>query len=172
MVKNLPANTGSARDTGFDPWVRKISWSKKWQPIPVFLPGRYHGHRSLAGYSIWGHKQSDMTEWLNTHTHTHTHTHTESSWWSLGAMMWLPEPFQIRVSILWFFFFFFSNIWFLKDFLVVSKPGWLSKWWGEPSCLFFILVPRLGIEPMPSAVEAQSLNPWTNWEVQRRTFSK
>ena len=42
---------------------------------PVFLPGKFHGQRSLAGYSPWGHKESDMTEWLYTHTHTHTHTH-------------------------------------------------------------------------------------------------
>ena len=37
----------------FDPWVRKISWRRKWQPVPVFLPGKFHGQRSLAGYSPW-----------------------------------------------------------------------------------------------------------------------
>ena len=36
----------------------------KWQPTPVFLPGEFHGQRSLAGYSPWGHKVSDTTEWL------------------------------------------------------------------------------------------------------------
>ena len=36
---------------GFNPWVRKIPWRKKWQPTPVFLPGESHGQRSLAGYS-------------------------------------------------------------------------------------------------------------------------
>ena len=35
---------------GFDPWVRKIPWRRKWQPTPVFSPGESHGHRSLAGY--------------------------------------------------------------------------------------------------------------------------
>ena len=35
----------------FDPWVRKIPWRRKWQPTPVFLPGKSHGQRSLAGYS-------------------------------------------------------------------------------------------------------------------------
>ena len=39
----------------------------KWQPIPVFLPGKSHGQRSLAGYSPWGHKESDTTEPLGTH---------------------------------------------------------------------------------------------------------
>ena len=46
----------------FDPWVRKIPWGKAWQPTPVFLPGEPHGQRSLAGYSPWGHKESDMTK--------------------------------------------------------------------------------------------------------------
>jgi len=36
VVKNPPANVGRA---GFDPWVRKIPWGRKWQPTPVFLPG-------------------------------------------------------------------------------------------------------------------------------------
>ena len=45
----------------FDPWVGKIPWRKKWQSTPVFLPGESHGQRSLAGYSPWGHKDSDMT---------------------------------------------------------------------------------------------------------------
>ena len=46
----------------FNPWVRKILWSRKWQPTPVFLPGKFHGQRSLAGYNAWGHKKLDMTE--------------------------------------------------------------------------------------------------------------
>ena len=46
----------------FNPWVRKIPWRRKWQPIPLFLPGKSHGWRRLVGYSPWGHKESDMTE--------------------------------------------------------------------------------------------------------------
>ena len=34
----------------FDPWVGGISWNRKWQPTPVFLPGESHGQRSLVGY--------------------------------------------------------------------------------------------------------------------------
>ena len=55
----------TCRRLGFDPWVRKISWRRKWQPTPVFLPGKSHGRRSLVGYSPWGHKESDIAEWLN-----------------------------------------------------------------------------------------------------------
>ena len=58
MVKNLSA----MQKTGFDPWVEKILWSREWLPTPVFLPGEFHGQRSLAGYSPWDHKESDTTE--------------------------------------------------------------------------------------------------------------
>ena len=50
----------------FNPWVGKIPWSRKWQPTPVFLPGRFHGQRSLVGYSPWGCKGLDVTEQLCT----------------------------------------------------------------------------------------------------------
>ena len=42
---------------GFDPLVGKIPWRRKWQPTPVFLPGKSHGQRSLVGYSPWGRKR-------------------------------------------------------------------------------------------------------------------
>ena len=46
------------RSCKFNSWVvGKIPWRRKWQPIPVFLPGKFHGHRSLAGYSPQGHKR-------------------------------------------------------------------------------------------------------------------
>ena len=66
VVKKPPANAGDIWDVGgFDPWVRKIPWRRKWQPTPVFLPGESHGQRSLVGHSSWGPKR--MT-WLK-HTH-------------------------------------------------------------------------------------------------------
>ena len=55
-----------------DIWVLLLGqgdpWSRKWQPAPVFLPGEFHGQRSLVGCSPPGRKESDMTERL-THTH-------------------------------------------------------------------------------------------------------
>ena len=45
--------------------VGKILWRRKWQPTPVFLPGKFHGQRSLAGYSPWGYEESDTTVWLS-----------------------------------------------------------------------------------------------------------
>ena len=52
---------------GFNLWVRKITWSRTWQPTAVFLPEEFHGQRSLAGYSPWGCKESDMTEHTGMH---------------------------------------------------------------------------------------------------------
>ena len=46
----------------FYPFPREIPWKRKWQPTPVFLPGKSHGQRGVAGYSLWGHKESDTTE--------------------------------------------------------------------------------------------------------------
>ena len=43
-------------------WVGKIPWRRKWQPTPVFLPGKSHGRQSLVGYCPWGRKESDRTD--------------------------------------------------------------------------------------------------------------
>ena len=52
----------------FDSWVRKIPWRRKWQPTPVFLPGKSHEWRSLVVYSPRGHKELDTTERLHFHS--------------------------------------------------------------------------------------------------------
>ena len=65
MVRNPLAICGKP---GFDPWVWKIPWRRAWQPTLVFLPRESHGQRSLAGYSPWGHKESDTTERLNSNS--------------------------------------------------------------------------------------------------------
>ena len=43
-------------------WVRKVPWRRKWHPTPVFLPRKFHGQRSLVGYSSCGRKELDTTE--------------------------------------------------------------------------------------------------------------
>ena len=72
MVKNPPSqvvrgkeSTCQCRRCEFDPWVRKIPWRRRWQPTPVFLPGESHGQRSLVCYSLWDHKESDISYRLN-----------------------------------------------------------------------------------------------------------
>ena len=44
---------------GFDPWIEKVPWSRKWQPAPVLLPEKSHGQRSLGGTA---HGVAELTE--------------------------------------------------------------------------------------------------------------
>ena len=60
VVKNLPSNAGDVRDMGLIPGSGRSP--REWQPTPVFLLGESHGQRSLARYSPWSYKESDMTE--------------------------------------------------------------------------------------------------------------
>ena len=66
------------RRPGFNPWLGKIPWRRKWQPTPAFLPGEFHRQRSLAGYSPRSCKESDTTE--------HTHIYTSLSPYSVSSM--------------------------------------------------------------------------------------
>ena len=63
--KNMPANAGDMVWS----WVGKIPWRREWKPTPVFLPWKSHRERNLVGYSLWGRKESDTTEWLNNNNH-------------------------------------------------------------------------------------------------------
>ena len=61
------ASARNAWNMGSIPGSGKSPWRRKWQPTPVFLPGKSHGQRNMVGYSPWGHKESDTIEWLNFH---------------------------------------------------------------------------------------------------------
>ena len=58
------ASAYNAGDPGLIPGREDAPWRRKWQPTPVFTPGKSHGPRSLVGYSPWGRKESDTTERL------------------------------------------------------------------------------------------------------------
>ena len=75
MIKNLPA----MQETGFDPWVRRIPWRREMQPTPVFLPGKFHGQRSLADYS----PQRVRHNWMANTKHSCDTFSTKSSWITL-----------------------------------------------------------------------------------------
>ena len=57
------------RRSEFNPWVRKIPWSEKWQPTPVFLFEKLHERRSLVGYVCMG-SQRGRQNWAHVHRHT------------------------------------------------------------------------------------------------------
>ena len=77
----------------FDPWVVKIPWRRECLSAPIFLPGESHGQRSLEGYSPWGRKESDITEWLHFHFHTNSEkamaSHSSTLAWKIP---WTEEP--------------------------------------------------------------------------------
>ena len=64
LVAQTVKHLSTMRETGFNPWVEKIPWRRRWQSTPVLLLGKSHGQRSLVGYSPWGRKESDMTSLL------------------------------------------------------------------------------------------------------------
>ena len=70
MVKNVPANAGDSRDVSSNPGSGRSPGVGNGN-APVFLPGKFHGQRSLVGHSPQGCKELDTTEQLSTHTHTH-----------------------------------------------------------------------------------------------------
>ena len=75
----------------FNPWIGKIPWRKKWQPTPVFLPGQFHGQRSLVGYSLWGCKELDMTE-QSTHTCMHNWITLQYTWnWHIVNQLYFSK---------------------------------------------------------------------------------
>ena len=67
LVKNPPANAVDSKRHWFDPWIGKIPRSRKWKHTPVLLR-KFHGQRSLAGYSPWGRRVRSE------------HTHTSQDW--------------------------------------------------------------------------------------------
>ena len=62
-------STCQGRIHGFNPWVGKIPWRRKWQPTPVFLAGKSHGQKSLVGYSSWGRKRAGHNLVAKQHHH-------------------------------------------------------------------------------------------------------
>ena len=63
-LRGFPSGSSGKQSACYagDVGSRKILWRRKCQPTPVFLPKQFHGQMNLAGYSPWGHKESDMTE--------------------------------------------------------------------------------------------------------------
>ena len=59
QVTEMVKNPSTMQEIWVDPGVRMIPWRREWLPTPLFLPGEFHGQRSLVGYSPWGCKESD-----------------------------------------------------------------------------------------------------------------
>jgi len=91
VVKNPPA----MQWPGFDPWAGKVPWRRKWPPIPVFLPGKSRGQRSLVGYSPWVTK-SRTWQWL-THTHAQSKGLFEPGFVSCGTFQEVKQAVGVQL---------------------------------------------------------------------------
>ena len=74
----------NSRRSMFDPCVKKIPWRREWLPTPVFLPREFYRQRNLMGYSPWGRKELDITEWLS-----HTYIDSKSGTLSFIHIHWI-----------------------------------------------------------------------------------
>ena len=94
-------STCQCRKHRFNSWVRKIPWKRRWQPTPVFLSGKPHGQRSLAGYSPWGRNESDTTERLTQNQGVHRVWNMDRKGWPriCPVVQWLRLHLPIRGSI-------------------------------------------------------------------------
>ena len=87
MVKNLPVNAGDLRDMGSIPGMGRSPGEGHGKLTPVFLPGEFHGQRSLTGCSPEGHKESDMTEVTE---RTRMHKAHFTPWRFPPVSQWIP----------------------------------------------------------------------------------
>ena len=133
----------------FDPWVRKIPGKRKWQPPPVFLPGKSHGQRSLVGYSSWGCEELDMSECTYTHTHTlemkkHQQTGVRGRWLSSESLkMWNfafnpGHPWWWEAKNLYFLLAEWSVIIWRRKGIHNRLPFLVGSYWAQPTASFSI----------------------------------
>ena len=105
-----------------------LTWRRKWQPTPVFLPGKSHGWRNLVGYSPWGRKESDTTERLHFHFTSFTGRPLER------PNQWRNKWFNLQKKKKLFFnklFMFTSSIflpWVVSSFSQLTFVFYWSQW--------------------------------------------
>ena len=85
--KEFACQCRRCRGRRFDPWVGTNPLEEEMSTHSSILAGKIPWKRSLAGYSLWGPKESDTTEHTHTHAHAHTHTHTHTPSCSLGTFI-------------------------------------------------------------------------------------
>ena len=111
---------------GFDPWVRKIPWRRKWKPTPVFLPGEFHGQREPGGLHPMGSPRVRHDWATNTHTHTIFYIHSRQI---------LPDPVNMCP------FLGTSMIFYSISYLLFSTC-WTTMiwWWHKIAMALYILI--------------------------------
>ena len=102
LVAQLVKNPPQCRKARFSPWVGKIPWRREWLPIPVFLPGEFHGQGSMKGYFFpWSHEELDMTERLT----------------SSACQLYLNKAIYLKIK---------ASLNFLFRFCALPRNNWTS----------------------------------------------
>ena len=147
--------------------VGSLGWEdpleKEWQPTAVLLPGKLHGQRSLAGYSPWGHKKSDTTEWLTLFPLTWSGGHCLSS---------IPASFGQIYSV--------QQVWqsTVRKCMCHFPPTPLllynnSEIYLLPSCSWEVIQPLLSMDGVGGSVQCPlNLEILGSTSVVRRTLPK
>ena len=161
MLSSLPSQTCRV-----GPSLLIFTWRRRWQPTPVFLPGKSHGRTSLVGYSPWGCKESNTTERLH-FTHFMLY-HWRRKW--QPTPVFLPGESHGHRSLAG------HGPWSPRglDRTEVTKHARTYLYqcpspFPQPRASFFFLLAmpcgildsHPGIEVVPPALEAQSLDRWT-----------
>ena len=147
-VKRLPIR----QRPGFNPWVGKTSWRRKWQSTPVFLPGKFHGWRSLVGYNLWGRRVRHNSE---------TSLSLSLSIWILDLNLSWP-PKDTSLNILSILHHLFSSA--LTSLMTSTLPNPVvnsqsSSWWTDSLLLITIESPLL-LEILSSVGTDESTLSW------------
>ena len=101
--KESACSAGDSRRLRSKPWIGTIPWRRAWQPTPIFLPGKSHGHRSLAGYGPWDRKE--FQTWLKRLSTLHSFSLLPPSLllplWLVQKSQSLPRTKEISWSLTW-----------------------------------------------------------------------
>ena len=95
MLRGLPVT----RETLVQSLGQEDPWRRKWQPTPVFLPGKSNGWRSVVGYSPWGRKELDTTERFHFLSFLYTLSFADCSLASLDFFLKLDPSLGIFVLV-------------------------------------------------------------------------
>ena len=116
------------QETGVDSWVMKMPWRREWQPTPVFLPGKSHGQRNLAGLQSMALHRVGHDWTTDTHTQFYFDRQLKGSsstgWLAWSCSLFTRSKFQISPWIMW------AQLYSLKDSQasVNLDPSFLIQW--------------------------------------------
>ena len=156
VIKESACQCRRSKRHRFNPWLGKIPWSRKWQPTPVFLPGKFHGQRSLVGYNLRGCKELDTTEHAS-----HPNTFFKPEIWDKLKMTSIYKVSTMCPK--WKKVKFLNSVWLFETpwtvaYQAPSSMGfsrqkyWIGLPFPSPADL-----PDPGIEPGSSALQADAL---------------